>query len=133
MSVVQRMLARLESGLITFLNMVTLANRDLPYHDFHGFDSSSTSDTYVVGQNQIDAHGNQSKRFVSKSTLVYATCNTFIRFNDSKNVLIPILATTWYEFKTNIWQVFVDLDFGEDDSIAFYFEGVLPNEARSPE
>ena len=133
MSVIQRMLARLESGLITFVNMVTLANREYPYHDYTVFDANSTDDMYVVGQNQIDAHGNQSKRFVSKSTLIYSTGDAHVHFNDSKNVAVAILALTWYEFKSNIWQVFTDIPQGEDEFIKFYFEGVLPDEARSPE
>lgn len=133
MSFIQRMFARLESGLITFINAVTLANREYPYHDYHVFDENSTIDTYVVGQNQIDAHGNQSKRFVSKSTLIHSTVDTHVHFNDSKNVAVTILASTWYEFKSNIWQVFTDIPSDEDVYIKFYFEGVLPNEARSPE
>jgi hypothetical protein len=126
------MIAKLESGLITFINAVTLANRDLPYHDMTYASSGTTDDHYVVGQNNIDAHGNQSKRFVSKSTLVYSTADTTIRFNDSKNTVIVILGGVWYEFKSNIWQVFYAIPTGED-MLLFYFEGVLPDEARSPE
>lgn len=132
MSFVQRMLAKLESGLITFINMVTLANRDLPYHDFFHWEETASDSSYVVGQNQIDAHGTQSKRFVSKSTLIFSTERTNVRFNDSKNNAIIIEANTWYEFKTNIWQVFV-VALSDDQEMFFIFEGVLPNEARSPE
>jgi hypothetical protein len=132
MSVVQRILAKIESGLITFINMVTLANRDYPYHDYIAFTPQSTKFAYVVGQNQTVGHGDQRKLFVSKSTLIYSTEDQTIHLNNMNNVAIVILASTWYEFKSNIYQVFVTTP-AASQYIKFYFEGVLPQEARNPE
>jgi hypothetical protein len=122
---------KIKSGLITFINVVTLANRDYPYHDALEISAGGTGLTYVVGQNQIDAHGNQAKRFVSKSTLIMSTEDTNVKFNDSKNVNVPLVANVWYEFKSNIWQVFYTTPTN-GKYVYFYFEGVLPIEARSP-
>ena len=45
-------------------------NWDLPYHDFLYVHNTSETDTltgmYKVGQNNIDAHGDQKKHFISK-------------------------------------------------------------------
>jgi hypothetical protein len=52
------------------------------------------------------------------------------------NVSVIILKNTWYEFKSNIYQVFkrpVDDDFVKDVNIWIYFEGVMVDEARRPE
>jgi hypothetical protein len=126
------LVTKLESGLITFINAVTLANRDYPYHDFHYVTSQSTENKYSVGENQLHGHGDQRKLFVSKSTLIYSTANTEVRFNNANNVTIAILANTWYEFKSNIYQVFYPTPEGED-MLYLYFEGVLSNEQRGAE
>jgi hypothetical protein len=131
MSALNYIIEKLKAGAITFINAVTLANRDYPYHDALTVSAGSTGLTYVVGQGQIDAHGNQSKRFVSKSTLIMSTADTNVKFNDSKNVDVPLVANVWYEFKSNIWQVFYTTPASEK-YVYFYFEGVLPEEARSP-
>jgi len=131
MSALNYVVEKLKSGVITFVNMVTLANRDYPYHDTQVVSTGDVG-VYVVGDNNVNAHGNQSKRFVSKSTLIMSTAAIDIYFNDSKNVAVSLVAGVWYEFKSNIWQVFYDLtDIGEV-VLYLYFEGVLPNEARSP-
>jgi hypothetical protein len=123
---------KLKSGVITFVNAVTLANRDYPYHDFHYVTSQSTENKYTVGHNQIHGHGDQRKLFVSKSTLIYTTARATLQFNSVNNVIMGIEANTWYEFKSNIYQVFFNIPSGED-AIVFYFEGVLPNEQRGAE
>jgi hypothetical protein len=92
--------------------------------------------SYQVGANQIDAHGDQKKYFVSKSTLIFADYDFEVKFNSMLNVSVIILKDTWYEFKSNIYQVFkrpVDDDFVEDVNIWIYFEGVMVDEARRPE
>lgn len=92
--------------------------------------------SYQVGANQIEAHGDQKKYFVSKSTLIFATYDFEVKFNSMSNVSVRILANTWYEFKGNIYQVFkrpYDDDFPKDVTIYIYFEGVMYDEARRPE
>jgi hypothetical protein len=128
------MVEKLKTGVITFINAVTLANRDYPYHDYTSYNEQSTDTKYMVGANQLHGHGDQRKPFVSKSTLIFATDDFYVYFNNQNNVAVTILADTWYEFKSNIYQVFW-LHIGEDDtySLYLYFEGVLPNEQRSPE
>ena len=132
MEYLKRVSDAVRAGLITFVNIVTLANRDYPYHDFHHVDEESTSSGYVVGSNNIAAHGSQRKLFVSKSTLIMATENSTIVFNHDSNVVITLLADTWYEFKSNIYHVFCACASQEFD-IYLYFEGVLPQEQRGPE
>jgi len=59
-----------------------------------------------------------------------------VKFNSASNVEIAILKDTWYEFKSNIYQVFkrpADDDFTADAWIKIYFEGVMYDEARRPE
>ena len=115
-----------------FTGETSNSNRDMPCHDYHLVNAQSTDTAYVVGDNQIAAHGDQRKRFVSKSTLIYATADCTIKFNNSKNVAVAILAATWYEFKSNIYQVFYAIP--EDENyLKLYFEGCLPQESRSPE
>jgi hypothetical protein len=125
---------KLKSGVITFINAVTLANRDYPYHDYHYVNEECTDTKYSVGHNQVHGHGDQRKLFVSKSTLIYSTVDIVVYFNNKNNVAIDILASTWYEFKSNIYQVF--WNYGgqaEEWDIYFYFEGVLSNEQRGTE
>ena len=134
MSLLNKIATLLDSTIIQFVRVVTLANRDLPYHDYKHVDEESTDSKYTVGDNQIKGYGDQRKQFVSKSTLIYATEDITVHFNNTNNVPIDILADTWYEFKSNIYQVF--WTYGgqaETWDIYFYFEGVLPQEQRSPE
>lgn len=131
MSLTQRIEAFLNANAWRFFRAVFNTNRDLPYHDYLVIDSGSTGLAYAVGENQNKAHGNQSKLFVSKSTLIISTADAKVHFNDSKNVVINILANVLYEFKSNIWQVFYEVPT-TDSEIHFYFEGVLPDEARAP-
>jgi hypothetical protein len=127
--------AKIKIGVWQFWRLVTNANRDLPFYDYTYYLIAGLPYFYPVGMNQIEAHGDQKKYFVSKSTLVYATVNTVVKFNSNLNVAVDILAGVWYEFKFNIYAVYVtDSDqAGEDDKIRFYFDGVMVDEARRPE
>jgi hypothetical protein len=132
MSLLNYIVEKLKSGAITFVNAVTLANRDYPYHDYYDNDEYEDKGKYTVGENQLHGHGDQRKYFVSKSTLVYCTDIATIHFNNANNVPIVILANTWYEFKSNIYQVFWNaIDQGK--YLYLYFEGVLSNEQRGAE
>jgi hypothetical protein len=125
-------ISKVKVGVWQFIRLVLSANHDYPYHDYHHADAQTTIGWYVVGSNQIDAHGSQHKLFVSKSTVIYSTELTHVHFNDSRNVAVAILANQWYEFKSNIAAVYFPIP-GADKDLYLYFEGVLPEEARSPE
>lgn len=132
MSTMLELLGRVKVGIWQFWRLVGSMNREYPYHDTHMVTSQSTVLIYIVGDNQIGAHGTQRKLFVSKSTLIMCTEDTHVHFNSPNNVAIPILANTWYEFKSNIEAVYCTA-IGADKGLYLYFEGVLPEEARSPE
>lgn len=131
MSVFNYLVEKLRSGLITFINMVTLANRDFPYHDYETYATAAVPAVHVVGRTNILTTGDQHKLFVSKSTLIMATGNATIRFNNTNNVLIGIVANTWYEFKSNIKVIYI-VTLADTSNIYIYCEGVLPEEQRSP-
>ena len=129
------LVSRIKAGLWTFSKLVFNANRDLPFHDYYLFALGNDVGwlSYAVGHDNLTTQGDQRKLFVSKSTLVYSPVDVDIKFNNMNNVTIAILANTWYEFKSNIFQVFV-YDVREDESyVKFYFEGVMVDEARRPE
>lgn len=131
MSMFNYMVEKLRNGVLTFINAIINANRDLPFHDYYHGDENSADLSYIVGDNSLGANGDQKKRFTSKSTLVMCTENTTIRFNSQNNVAITILADTYYEFKSNIYALYhAAITQGED----FYawFEGTMTNEARPP-
>jgi hypothetical protein len=125
-------ISKVRVGIWQFVRLVLSANRDYPYHDHHVASSQTTNPFYIVGSNQIDAHGAQHKLFVSKSTLVFSNVDTHVHFNDSRNVAVAILAATWYTFYSDIAAVYFPIP-DEDEVLLLYFEGVLPEEARSPE
>ena len=131
MSLTQRLEVWLDANVWRFFRAVFNTNRDYPYRDYLKATSSGPISGYAVGTNNINKHGNQSKLFVSKSTLIYASAACTVVFNDSKNVVIDILPLVWYEFKSNIWMIFWDLGTDGAD-LYLYFEGVLPDEARVP-
>jgi len=132
MSVLAYVVDKLKTGIITFINAVTLANRDYPYEDSVEISFTSAEQHYVVGTNSLNAQGSQRKLFVSKSTLFYATQNCYVRFNHSRNVQNPILRDIWYTFESNISEIFV-VRVTTDGTLYAYFEGVLPQEQRSAE
>ena len=132
MSTLLEAISKVKVGVWQFIRLVLSANRDYPYHDYHYANSQTTNPFYIVGSNQIDAHGAQHKLFVSKSTLIFSTEATHVHFNDSRNVAVAILANTWYTFYSNIAAVYFPIP-GADKALYLYFEGVLPEEARSPE
>jgi len=110
--------------------MVTLANRDYPYHDCESVTMLATKTPYRVGENNRTGDGTQGKLFVSKSTLIIATTDAIINLNSSENVDIPLLANNFYTFKSNI--VSVDHRYAtEEGTITITCEGVLPSESRS--
>ena len=51
MSALNYLVDKLKSGLITFINMVTLSHRDFPYHDYATYLAENAPVTYTVGQN----------------------------------------------------------------------------------
>jgi len=130
MSIFNYFVDKLRSGIITFVNMVTLANRDYPYHDYETATMKATKQSYRVGENNRTGEGTQGKLFVSKSTLIYATQNAYININSSENVDQLILANNFYEFDSNI--VSVDYRYVTIEGIIYiWVEGVLSSESRS--
>lgn len=119
-------------GTIEFINMLTLANRDYPYHDYHIVEDGSEPDFYQVGANNRLGNADQHKFFVSKSTLIYSDVACTVRFNNTENVAIAILANTWYTFYSNISSIYTSV-IATGGTIYFWFEGVLPQETRNPE
>jgi hypothetical protein len=143
MSLTQRLEAWLNSNVWRFFRAVFNTNRDFPYHDYVVIDNSegtgAINGVYQVGQSNMDLHGDQAKRFVSKRTLILCTdSSTVIVFNDSKNVpMIPFYDQDTLnnlirqEYHTNIHAVYYSV--ATNDMLLMYFEGVLPQEARNPE
>lgn len=129
MTVLDYLFSLTKQGLKKFMGLITLTNRDLPYHDFATYDDGEEPTTYRVGTNNRGAQGDQTKFFVSKSTMVLSDVACTIRFNHSANQLIQIRANTQYEFFSNIERVFI-VTIGTDGYIDFGFEGVLSEECR---
>jgi len=117
------------TGVIQFLNLVGLANRDYPLHDYHMFVDGEEPTHHIVGTGNMANAGDQKKLFTSKSTLLYATADCTIRLNNSNNVAIAILAGVWYEFYQNVHTLFVDV-IGINGYLYAYFEGTKPEECR---
>lgn len=129
-----------------FFRAVFSANRDYPYHDYVLAENESEDDplqvVYAVGSGNVDVHGDQSKRFVSKRMLLWTT-DDFVHFrlNDSRNVRIPIPVASpdgvtapiifAIELHANINTVYVDLP--TESELHIYCEGILPEEARDAE
>jgi len=105
----------------------SLANWDLPYHDYHHADEDSTDRSYRVGENNIGQGRDQKKLFVSKCTLIYCTEDTTIHFNNANNVAVTILANTWYTFYFNVYSL-THAAITEGKDLYVYTEGVLPEE-----
>lgn len=146
MSFIQRIIEALDARLWKFIRIVHSANHDYPYHDFvtinNELGEESLNGMYAVGTSNVDLHGDQSKRFVSKHANLWCmNFATTVRFNDSRNVAIYLPAklinstdaVVWCEkeFHTNIAAVYYTVAAG--DVLFMYFEGVLPEEARDAE
>jgi hypothetical protein len=146
MSFIQRIIEALDARLWKFIRIVHSSNHDYPYHDYVTIDNSQGSGilegVYAVGSSNVDAHGDQSKRFVSKrANMWYEVADTHVHFNDSRNVPISFPPIAWdaegepiyyeKEFYTNIAAVYYSIVQG--DILHMYFEGVLPEEARDAE
>jgi len=129
MSVLNYIVEKLKSGIITFVNAVILANKDYPYEDRTEIAFTDAVQYYVVGTNNLNAQGSQRKLFVSKSTLLFATQDCYVRFNHSRNVQNRIFANIPFEFDCNISEIFV-VRVTTDGTLYAYFEGVLPQEVR---
>lgn len=126
-SLLNKIATLIGTGLIKFVNLVFLANRDYPLHDFKKFEDTDEPCTYRVGED--NKQGDQKKYFVSKSTMVYADVACTLRWNSANNVVQDIVANTWYTFKCNIRSVHV-VTIGANGTLRLYFEGVLPQEVR---
>ena len=132
MSILEYIYGRIVRGIIAFVNIVTLAHRDWPYHDSHNDTMTAAYQTYRVGQNNMGLSGDQTKFFVSKSPLIYATQDFYTKLNHANNVVTTRLANTWYTLQSNIYQIhyaYVDTE----GTIYIECEGVLAQEARRPE
>lgn len=126
----QAILERLNKDLWLPIKAIFTANRDYPYHDFETATLTAGYIHYRVGDNNIGLEGTQAKNFVSKSTLIMSTVNSYVRFNSNNNVIHTLVANNWYTFKSNITDVFYAYVQSEG-TIYIYVEGVLPHEARS--
>lgn len=129
MSLLNYIVTRLKSGIVTFVNATINANRDYPLHDYHKFTDGDEPTAYQVGKDNMKSGGDQKKLFTSKSTLLFATAACAIRLNNANNVAQNILANTWYEFYQNIHTLIVDT-IATGGILYAYFEGTLPEEAR---
>lgn len=121
-----------KAGLHKFLGLITLTNRDYPYHDFVTYEDGEEPIAYQVGTNNKDTQGDQSKLFVSKSTMILSDVECTIRLNHTANTPITIRANVQYEFMSNVTMVYVSA-IATGGYIDLGFEGVLPNEARDAE
>jgi hypothetical protein len=129
MSLLDYIVTKLKSGILTFINATINANRDYYMHDYKSYTAQYAPISYVVGTDNKKNSADQKKLFTSKSTLIYSNAACTIKFNNANNVTIDILANTWYEFYLNIHMVII-LTIGADGTIYMYFEGTLPEECR---
>lgn len=107
-----------------------LSNRDYPYHDYESIDDTEEPVNYIVGTNNVTTDGDQKKRFISKSTLIYSDVACTVRFNHTENVTVAINAGIYFTFECDIRSVYV-LTIAAGGTLQMWFEGVLPDEARS--
>lgn len=146
MSFIQRIINALDAGIWKFIRVVHSANHDYPYHDFILLDNTEGEEDlighYVVGTDNVNAHGDQHKKFVSKRTVINVLGDPAeIKFNHADNVtVIPpvtfvdaVAGITFCieEYHTNISEIFYSVPAGS--RLLLYFEGVLPQEARDAE
>ena len=123
---------KLAKGVITFINMVSLANHDFPYHDYHEDTTTGAYQSYTVGANNKDGIGLQKKFFVSKATLLMCTEDVYVKFNHADNVVNTFLADTYYTIPFNVIRImYADVDVA--GTIYIWTAGVLPQEVRTPE
>jgi len=129
MSLMSKIASMIQTGVIQFINLVGLANRDYPLHDYHMFEDGDEPIAYIVGTDNRNVGGDQKKLFTSKSTLLFSDVACTVRFNNANNVLQDILANTWYEFYQNIHTLIV-VTIATDGTLYAYFEGTKPEECR---
>ena len=132
MSILDYIYGRIRRGIITFVNIVTLANWELPYEDHMNDTTTAVKQTYRVGTNNQLGDGDQMKLFTSKLTPIFCTTDTYVVFNNVNNVPHYLRANTWYNFKINIYAIhyYYVSDAG---TIYAHFGGVKPQEAGRPE
>jgi len=129
MSLLNYVVTKIKDGVLSFINAVINANRDIPMHDYHMFADGDEPCSFAVGSGNMSSGGDQKKLFTSKSTVLYATENSTVRFNNNNNVAIAILANTWYEFYQNVHTLIVTA-IGTQGYLYAYFEGAMPEESR---
>lgn len=145
MSLTQRIEVWLQSNLFKHLKLVTQTNRDYPYHDYHVFYQETGDAVWLqwnIGEDNLNAHGDQKKMFVSKRLILWSATALLFKLNSMNNVTItakPIYyfdgseAANAYEIEihTNVSTVFV---YAASEGEYFgYAEGVLPQETRDAE
>lgn len=129
MSLLNKLASMIETRIIKFVNFCTLVNRDIPLHDYKAFEDGDEPTKHVVGSSNMANASDQKKLFTSKSTLLFATGECTVRFNNANNVAVTILANTWYEFYQNVHTLIVDA-IASQAVLHCYFEGTLPEECR---
>lgn len=132
MSFLSYIVEKIKYGSIEFINMLTLANRDYPYHDFESIADTEEPVLYQVGKNNQLGNNDQRKLFVSKSTAIYSGVECTIRLNSPANVAITVLAGIPLNLESNIKAVYVSA-IGAGGTLYMWFEGVLPQETRISE
>lgn len=132
MSILDYIRGRINRGIIAFVNIVTLANWDLPFEDQLKDTTTAAQQTYIVGTNNRIGRGDQHKLFVSKLTPIFCTTDTYVIFNSAENTPHYLRANTWYNFKINIYAI-TYYWVASEGTIYAHFGGVLPQEARRPE
>lgn len=132
MSLLNYIATKIKNRIITFINVVTLANREYPYEDFVTIDDGEEPTVYQVGEHNRRPDGSQSKLFVAKSTLMLSDVACTVRFNDARSVTHTLRANQMYEFMQNIWTVHV-VTIATGGYLDIHCEGVLSDEARRAE
>jgi len=129
MSLLNKIASMIQTGVIQFINLIGLANYDYPLHDYYAFADGAEPTAYQVGKSNMASGGDQKKLFTSKSTLLFSDVVCTVRFNNANNVLITLLANTWYEFYQNIHTLIV-VTIATNGTLYAYFEGTKPEECR---
>lgn len=110
-------------------------NWDYPYHDCLIISNTEGQDpitgSFTPGMNNVDAHGDQTKLFVSKRTrFTHGNVDgEEIHFNDARNVNIADFEDLW--FFTSVSVIYYVIPAG--GYLKIYVEGVLSEEARDAE
>jgi len=144
MSTLLELIGKVKTGVWQFWRAVFSANHDYPFYDYAVIQNTDEEHDlvgfYVIGSNQIGAHGTQKKLFTSKRMKLCTTDQaTAVRFNSVNNVSIGFL-NVGYDGQTPSYYMWCEVNV----SVVFYTippltvlliyaEGVLPEECRQPE